>query len=688
MSTRWPVADSSQHGRQSRRLFVYNAGFLTQARVRRILELSGWTVSLGRPQADDWVGVWGKSPTSGRGERVARRADAPVLRIEDSFLRSVHPGRDHEPPIGLNLDKRGVYFDSSAPSDLEVLLATHPLDDTPLLQRARDCIDRIGRAHLSKYNAFDPADAVPDAPYVLVIDQTRGDASIGHGQASADTFDEMLACAQVENPGSRILVKAHPETVAGHRAGHFGAKDASDRVTLLDTPLSPWALMEGATAVYTVTSQLGFEAIFAGHRPRVFGQPFYAGWGLSQDENPPPRRQRTLSRAQLFAGAMILYPTWYDPYGDTLCPLEDAISALEAETRAWREDRRGYVACGMQRWKHAHLQRFFGGETPVRFEKTAARATRALAGGERRLLVWASRAHDLAPGAGAPVLRVEDGFLRSRGLGAALVAPLSLVRDDLGIYYDPGRESRLERLIAASVELPDWALRRAERLIVRLGELKLSKYNIGRGDAPALPALPDGDRILVAGQVEDDASVLLGCDATRTNLDLLAACRAQNPDAVILYKPHPDVDAGLRAGRIDPEQALRHADMVLSQADPIELIAAVAQVWTMTSLLGFEALIRGTPVTCLGTPFYAGWGLTHDQGGAVARRVAQPSLAGLVHASLIEYPRYVDPLSGRACPVETVVDRLASGAISPPGSMAGALAGVQRLWAGLRGQRF
>ena len=45
-------------------------------------------------------------------------------------------------------------------------------------------------------------------------------------------------------------------------------------------------LMEGAVAVYTVSSQLGFEAILAGHRPQVFGQPFYAGWGLSEDRNP------------------------------------------------------------------------------------------------------------------------------------------------------------------------------------------------------------------------------------------------------------------------------------------------------------------------------------------------------------------------------------------------------------------
>ena len=45
---------------------------------------------------------------------------------------------------------------------------------------------------------------------------------------------------------------------------------------------------------------------------------------------------------------------------------------------------------------------------------------------------------------------------------------------------------------------------------------------------------------------------------------------------------------------------------------------------TMTSLAGFEALLRGKPVTTHGQPFYAGWGLTEDicpvRGAAVSVR--------------------------------------------------------------------
>jgi capsular polysaccharide export protein len=61
------------------------------------------------------------------------------------------------------------------------------------------------------------------------------------------------------------------------------------------------------------------------------------------------------------------------------------------------------------------------------------------------------------------------------------------------------------------------------------------------------------------------------------------------------------------------------------------LINQVNEVWTMTSLLGFEALIRGKSVTCLGLPFYCGWGLTRDR-QEVPRRHARPDILGLIHA--------------------------------------------------------
>jgi len=660
----------------SRRVRYFNAGFLRQKRVRRILDLAGYRLSIGRPGPDDMIAVWGRSPYAARGEAAAERTGSPLIRIEDAFLRSLFPGRAGEPPLGLTIDHTGVHFDADTPSDLENLLSTSPLDDTVLMDRARGCIARLREAHLSKYSACDPDLPCPDPGYVLVIDQTRGDASVVHSGADANTFREMLYYARAENPGARTPVKTHPETVLGHRKGYFGREDETERVRLFSEPVSPWSLLEGAVAVYTVSSQLGFEAIFADHRPRVFGRPFYAGWSLTDDRHPAglPRRGRSLSRVQLFAAAMIQYPVWYDPCRDRLCRAEEAIDALEAATRAWREDRRGWTASGMRLWKRRHIQAFFGGRKRVVFRDDPSDGEAPGTG--RRRMVWAGKA-----GRDDPGIRVEDGFLRSRGLGAELVPPLSLVCDDLGIYYDPSRESRLERLIAGRSTLrPDQALR-AERLISHLIDRGLSKYNLGL----SVPDLPPGHRILVPGQVEDDASVRFGAGGICTNLALLRAAREASADAVILYKPHPDVEAGLRIGDVPQEELDKLVDMVLLRADPAALLPQVDEVWTMTSLLGFEALLRGVPVTVTGAPFYAGWGLTTDLGRVPARRRAKPGIEGLAHAALIDYPRYVDPMTGYPCPVEVAIERLSSGAVPHPGAANRLLSKLQGLFASYAG---
>ncbi|WP_121064009.1 capsular polysaccharide biosynthesis protein [Chachezhania antarctica] len=658
-------------GHPAGRFLVYNGGFLTQPRVRRILALAGLPPQIGLPRPGDSIGLWGASPTAWRGEAMARRYDAPLIRVEDAFLRSLHPGRARSgPPLGLVVDRTGLHFDTARPSDLETLLATRPLDDPALMDRARDGIRRMREGHLSKYTAFDPALPAPDPGYILVIDQTHGDASVRLSGAGPDRFREMLAAARRAHPEAPIVIRTHPETRTGHRSGHFDPAALPENVTLHGAPVSPWRLLDGAAAVYTVSSQLGFEAILSGHRPHVFGQPFYAGWGLTEDAFPMPRRTRRLTAEQLFAAAMILYPLWYDPFHDRLCDLDTALDAFEAETRAWRDDHRGWIASGMRLWKRRPLNAMFGGQKKVIFTDDPARAERLATSTGRRRMIWAGKAD-----ADDRSVRVEDGFLRSRGLGAELVPPLSLVLDEDGIYYDPTRPSALETWIARRADLTPPQRQRAERLIARLTDLGLSKYNIG---APP-PDLPEGHRILVPGQVEDDASIRLGTDAIRTNRALLEAARKANPAAVLIYKPHPDVEAGLRPGALD---AAALADIVLAGIDPARLLPHVNEVWTMTSALGFEALLRGLPVTTLGAPFYAGWGLTTDLGDVPARRKAafgsrRIDIATLAHAALIDYPRYRDPVTGRPCPAEIIVDRLADGQIPRPGALNRSLAKVQ-----------
>lgn len=644
-----------------------SGGFLSR-RIRRIAALAGVDLRPGLPGPGEHVAIWGHAGTAARGEAVAARRGAPVLRFEDAFLRSLHPGRSRprEAPLGLVIDGRAAHFDSRVPSDLEVLLTTHPFDDGALIARARLAMHEMAASGVTKYAATRADLRPPEPGYVLVVDQTRDDASIRLGNASAATFREMLLLAREENPGARIVIKTHPDTIAGHRPGHYGPDDAVHGATLETRPLPPKELLAGATRIYTVSSQLGFEAMLHGHRPVTFGQPFYAGWGLDDDRNPLDRRQRRLTRAQLFAGAMVLYPRWYDPHRDRLCDAVDVLRILEARMRAWRDDREGWSAPDMRLWKRAPLRRFLSGNVTFRPDPRRPR------------LLWGAGTG--AAGAVPADARLEDGFLRSRGLGADLVAPLSLVLDRQGIYYDPSRRSDIEDAIAAAAALPPQALERARALRAAIVAAGLSKYNLGG----ARPAPAAGRTILVPGQVADDASIRLGTGAVADNAALLRAVRDANPDAFLIFKPHPDVEAGLRPGRIDADAA----DLVARRADPAASIAMADEVWTMTSLLGFEALLRGKPVTTFGAPFYAGWGLTRDLGRVPARRrAARPSLDALVHGALIAYPRYHDPVTNGPCPPEVIVDRLAHGPLPRRGAanrllakMQGALASHAHLW--------
>lgn len=256
-----------------------------------------------------------------------------------------------------------------------------------------------------------------------------------------------------------------------------------------------------------------------------------------------------------------------------------------------------------------------------------------------------------------PVAEIEDGFIRSHGLGADCVPPLSIIVDARGPHFAPGTASELELLLQNGIFPPE-LLDRARSLRAAIIAAGLSKYEAG-GSA-ALPR-PGGERrhVLVTGQVEDDRAVTSG-GAIASNLELLRRARAHaGPDAFLIYKPHPDVLAGHRRGAIAEGDMANLADQVETAQPMAALIAMVDELHVNTSLAGFEALMRGKPVAVHGVPFYAGWGLTTDLGPVPARRSAKRTLDELVAAALLLYPRYLDPETGLPCPAEVLVDRLA-----------------------------
>ncbi|HIM75972.1 MAG TPA: capsule biosynthesis protein [Campylobacterales bacterium] len=251
------------------------------------------------------------------------------------------------------------------------------------------------------------------------------------------------------------------------------------------------------------------------------------------------------------------------------------------------------------------------------------------------------------------VYRVEDGFIRSIGLGSDLTQPYSLVIDSRGIYFDPSSSSDLEHIIQTAV-FDEAILSRAKKIKEYLIEKKLSKYNLYENKKLDLPS--DKKVVLVPGQVEDDASIKYGASGM-TNLELLKQARQNTKDSYIIYKPHPDVLVGNRVGNIEENIALKYANKVVTEVGLDSVLEISNEVHTMTSLVGFEALMRGKAVFTYGMPFYAGWGLTNDVTKQV-RRERNLSLEELIAATLILYPSYINPLSLEVCEIEELLREL------------------------------
>jgi capsular polysaccharide export protein len=616
-----------------------------------------------------------EKPPEWRGRRMVRLASEPTLerkrqpdRWEPGFLRmpGLAPGRS----LSYVVDGFGIYYDATAPSELEYYLQYGGWEDDELMARAETAMAALVRSGISLDN--DPrrvslGTLLPGGRNIrgrrgriVVVDQPRSDSTIGLALASAAQFRSMLAYACAEHDPEDVVVVMDPGSAEPASAGHL-----SDRallpagVTAVHEPVTGASVLAEAREIYTVSAHLGFEAAMANVPVTCFGSPFYAGWGFTDDRLVPPRRSRIRSALEVFAAGYLTYSRYFDPYRGLPISFEDAleIAALSAE-RA-RENAVATLCVGFSAWKRPWLNGALGaaGHRPI--VSTRAEIAPQDVAGAGRVVAWATRApagiERACETANVPYLRMEDGFIRSIGLGASLRTGASYVLDRSGMYYDATRPSDLETLLQ-NTEFDDALLARAARLREAIVSSGVSKYNVGAASMPALPA-GAGPVVLVAGQVASDAAVRLGELTVDGNLGLIQRARERNPDAVIVYKPHPDVEAGLRPGRVPPKLVERYCDHVIRDVPAPEAIAAADRVEVATSLFGFEALLRGKPVATHGMPFYAGWGLTTDPGSP--RRTRRLTLDELVAGALILYPRYVDPLTGLPCTPEIIVDRLA-----------------------------
>jgi len=317
------------------------------------------------------------------------------------------------------------------------------------------------------------------------------------------------------------------------------------------------------------------------------------------------------------------------------------------------------------RWKQSYIKAFLASEIGTKnnilFVSSAKKAIEKGFDSGSQLVTWASKNQSeldkLIEKFEITPWQVEDGFIRSAGLGTDLTAPASLVLDKTGIYYDPNKPSDLEILLQ-NKKFTKAEIERANTLKSSLLENELSKYNLGNTfDKSLLRAKPDQKIILIPGQVESDASIIKGCIDIDTNTALIKAARKNRPNDYLIYKPHPDVVSGNRKGKVTTEIIQQYTDLELLDTSITDCLAVADEIHTMTSLVGFEGLMRDLKVFCYGIPFYSNWGLTDDR-HILTRRSRKLLLNELIAGTLIDYPLYMNWQTQKFTTPEVIVDQL------------------------------
>ncbi|MBQ8820203.1 capsular polysaccharide biosynthesis protein [Campylobacter sp.] len=602
---------------------------------------------------------WGRKESGKKAIELSTKFNGKFKLLEDGFIRSVGLGVDGAKLLSIVEDDIGIYYDATSQSRLEKILSEHKFDNE-LLQESKWCIDFITTHNISKYNNAPNISKnliqkyeLENSNNILIIAQTDGDASLVYGLGDKFSTIDMIDAAIKENPNSNILLKIHPDVLNGKKKSDINISNLDSKIKIIAEDINPISLLKHINKVYTKTSGMGFEALMCGCECVCFGMPFYAGWGLSDDRvQAPLRRNRTLSIEELFAGAYILYAKYIDAYTGQNTTLKRVLPQINTLKNArLNECKKQKFLFGFSVWKRKFMKPFLGenlnyisvfSKNPLKSALKAGLDTNSL------VYIWGKKEYlelqKWCDENSVNIIRVEDGFIRSVGLGSDLTRPYSLVFDDVGIYFDTTSPSRLENILNYH-KFSSSELEAAKKLKDILIDSKISKYN---DDKDGIISSKNGKKIaLVIGQVEDDASVRIGADGMK-NIELLEQARLNSPNSHIIYKPHPDVVSGNRIGLVDIDQALKYCDEVLEGVSMPTLLDLADEIHTMTSTSGLEAILRGKRVICYGRPFWAGWGLSDDK-KPQPRRYRSLSSDELVAGAYLLYPKYVHPINLKPC---------------------------------------
>lgn len=590
--------------------------------------------------------AWGYKPAGFRSKLYAQKHNKPCYVVEDGFLRSLYSSKASKTPLSIVFDKKGAYFDASIVTDLEELLVKK-IVTSEQKKEAREAIDFFTKNRLSKYCITTPPPTSNFDTHLLksaivLIDQTLGDASLEYGGVSQENIPSIVEDILANNKDKKIFLKTHPDVIFGKSESCFSSLIQNERITKIPNDIALIDIFNQKPQIIALTSLAGFEALLHGCEVTCYGLPWYCGYGLTLDKHNDAKivaqRRKPLSLEEIFYLAYMVYPLYLDPntlqkgnFWDVAYYLSRCIKHIEKLSGT-------IYAFGFRPWKQKDVLPFF--KTPfnqVLYVKNAEQAIEnkaILDNKNAKILVWSYKNQEdidiiKSHNPNIPILRCEDGFIRSYGLGSDFIKPYSLAIDknELYFYHSQDNPSEIQALLKEK-SLP-YIQEQVKNLHNAIIANSINKYNLEV--IKSLPIKTTKRKILAIGQVDGDASLKYGTDNNAialSNQYLLDYAKSTYPDDFIIYKPHPDVISGNRGGMI--KNPYDYCDYYAAEESVLSCIESSDIVITMTSLSGFEALIREKKLDILGHPFYKN----------IAMDITDEKLLDFIRSVFIDYPIY------------------------------------------------
>lgn len=303
------------------------------------------------------------------------------------------------------------------------------------------------------------------------------------------------------------------------------------------------------------------------------------------------------------------------------------------------------------------LRRLLGANTLVRFNKTPKEETTRLLSGVDALVQWGKS--DSAPNIvlqttartlGKKILYLDSGLVRVPDTVALSPLGASIIVDDQAPHYETRLPSRLEDRLQHGAALTPEQERYARAAVALLYATPNSDNTpSASSDAPA---------VLIIDQSQSDPYFSRNAVTFADFETMVCDALKDWPNRTIYIYREAGDDGHLSQSRLlNAGIASEHIRFLEHTSAPHELFANTEAVYTVSSKLGFEALLSGKSVTCYGQPFYSGWGLTADK-QPMARRTRQRSVLDIFHYACVDAARYADPQTDEQIDLQSFLSRM------------------------------